>query len=121
MSTYFQVAALAKRGILDNSVFMRKCLLPALHISLSEKLWPSVLLWLQTVELFMETLQCDMNHACLLVVMAQVIEASQFNISTFSLEVVHAHEKAVHLVNMLVDILDVSNSTQGKIVCDMSF
>ncbi|XP_063244832.1 uncharacterized protein LOC134546175 [Bacillus rossius redtenbacheri] len=108
------VAALVKRGILDGSVFVRMCLLPALHTSLVEKRWSSVLLWLQTLQPLVESENCELNAACLLVFMAQVVELSQWNVYSFSLDAVLVHEKAVHLQKIFVDALDASCGSEVK-------
>ncbi|KAJ9597538.1 hypothetical protein L9F63_011596 [Diploptera punctata] len=104
------VGVMTNNDILDGSMFVRKCLLPSLHRSVSNRMWSQVLLWLQTLQAFTNGtlyVKIDVPYCPLLAMLAQVINESRWNILTFSSSLVSVCDEALAIINtMLVAFLN---------------
>lgn len=109
--------ALVNRSIVDGSVFLRRCLLPALHENLSVRNWSQLLLWLETLHSFTDgtVTSCIGVPECpLLVVLAQVLEVSRWNILTFSAGAVAVCDEACSIVRSVMKTFLGTKATEDR-------
>ncbi|CAG2057570.1 unnamed protein product [Timema podura] len=99
------VTSLVNHNILNGGVFVQTCLLPAIDDSVRDKNWTPLLRWLNTLQPFLDgsvKFNCGVDNACLLVLLAQVLERSHLSIHNFSQHVVLVREQTSALVDLVI-------------------
>nr|CAD7402809.1 unnamed protein product [Timema cristinae] len=99
------VTSLVNHNILDGGVFVQSCLLPALDDSVRDKNWTPLLRWLNTLQTFLDgsvKFNCGVDNACLLVLLAQILERSHWSIHSFSQHMVLVREQISALVDLVI-------------------
>nr|CAD7573515.1 unnamed protein product [Timema californicum] len=109
------VTSLVNNNILNSGVFVQSCLLPALDDSVRDKNWTPLLRWLNTLQKFLDgsvKFNCGVDNACLLVLLAQVLERSHWSIHSFSQHVVLVREQISGLVDLVISKIVKENKLQ---------
>nr|CAD7256943.1 unnamed protein product [Timema shepardi] len=113
------VTSLVNNNILNSGVFVQSCLLPALDDSVRDKNWTPLLRWLNTLQKFLDgsvKFNCGVDNACLLVLLAQVLERSHWSIHSFSQHVVLVREQISGLVDLVISKIVKENKLPGSIL-----
>nr|CAD7200451.1 unnamed protein product [Timema douglasi] len=113
------VTSLVNHNILNSGVFVQSCLLPALNDSVRDKNWTPLLRWLNTLQKFLDgsvKFNCGVDNACLLVLLAQVLERSHWSIHSFSQHVVLVREQISGLVDLVISKIVKENKLPGSIL-----
>ncbi|XP_069668993.1 uncharacterized protein [Periplaneta americana] len=104
------ITALTNHNVVESTVFVEKCLIPALYESLNQRRWSQLLLWLELLHLFINgTIKHVINipHCLLLMILAQVLETSRWTLLTFCSGAVSVCEETLAIVRRMVnDFLD---------------
>nr|CAD7402135.1 unnamed protein product [Timema poppensis] len=111
------VTSLVDHNILNGGVFVQSCLLPALNDSVRDKNWTPLLRWLNTLQKFLDgsvKFNCGVDNACLLVLLAQVLERSHWSIHSFSQHVVPVREQISGLVDLVISKIVKENKLPGS-------
>lgn len=111
------VVALINHNIVDGSVFFRRCLLPALRESLSMRSWSLLLVWLEALHCFTDGIvlsSTDVRDCVLLVVLAQVLEISRWNLLTFSVGAASVCEEAITVIRRVLKTFLDTKTTEDK-------
>ncbi|XP_021914752.1 uncharacterized protein LOC110827415 isoform X2 [Zootermopsis nevadensis] len=111
------VIALINHNIVNGSAFIRRSLLPALYNSLCVKTWSLLLLWLEVLRSFTDGRiknHTDVPECPLLVMLAQVLEVSRWNLITFSPGAVSVCEEALLVVRTVMKMFLSTKTVEDK-------
>ncbi|XP_049852966.1 uncharacterized protein LOC126334606 [Schistocerca gregaria] len=100
------VVALVNERLISGKLYIEMFLLPSIHETATKREWSCLLIWLQTLHVFVDGTVNEgksFSIPAVLIMLAQLLEAARWNISTYTPQLAAVRQETIAIINVLLN------------------